>query len=601
MLAAQVVAFLAAGAALLAQPAPRGHLPPLREDPDLQAALTTASSSGQPHRVALADQILAVIDALTVEDPQAFKAGALGVLRHAADSDPKLGEMYLQLVQAPVVHQIVATREVASQIAVDGRPGDWPEEVVMSLQRSGGRPGTPSPIRKFAALRAPEHLVALFETAQERDAGDPDTPLACLEILKLSSRFGAMDYRLQIAGDRVKVFRSNGEELTEDSKAEPLITASGHVLEVAVPLSRIEPDLRSVVVRGMLMNPQSGEAYGFTPYAACPSGPVSAPLEMLIDFAARIELPRGNTLPLAVALQEGLLRQACHPDLAGRVPRDAATWLAWIVELDARLDLSDVVAPREQPLAAQLALACRYDGAGPIETAEAYEAHVLLPETVAGMRRFAHERGWWGPGRTQEPAALHTALNTWMSGFKTFDWPDQAARDSGAAFEDPRADAYVVRGEKRYLSYRDLGINRQWQMIETGSDLRGSPRQRSALLRAMGQALGQPTVWMAHDSGAAPQAYALTYDAQRRKWYPIGMAEPPPADAAKIRLAWGRPWTRPERFGLLMQDEDQAEGPAALLLLDATPGELTRVQLEALLAKGLPDEQFARSFLRTRK
>ena len=128
-------------------------------------------------------------------------------------------------------------------------------------------------------------------------------------------------------------------------------------------------------MRGLGTQPRSQKAPELTPWLACPTGPVSQPTEMLVHFATQRELPRGNSLPIAIALQEGLLLANSHPDLAERIKNDAYAWLQLALDIDEQLNAQPPHPTSQFPISAQLAWACRYHGRPVLNTVDQHPVH----------------------------------------------------------------------------------------------------------------------------------------------------------------------------------------------------------------------------------
>ncbi len=181
--------------------------------------------------------------------------------------------------------------------------------------------------------------------------------------------------------------------------------------------------------------------------------------------------------------------------------------------------------------------------------------------------------------------------------FKTFDFPTEKARALGSDFEERREDAHYVKGKHKYLSYRDVGVNRRWKFLEAGFGLKGTQQQAIDFQRVLSIAAGLPTLRASHHGPGSSEMYTVSFDAKKRKWFAAGAPTLSTAQKAKFNFVWHKPWTRPERFELFSRQADAVpEGPFRFLLA-ADVQEFSVKRLSAMLKKGIADELFAKSIL----
>ncbi len=601
--------------------------PPLNlaDDAGLQTALEQARASGLPHRILLADHIESIIEDKRYDDAKAFRTGLMAVLRHSNFStDLALGELYLRMLQQHVKDDILDDFDAAGRILIDGAGKDWPRESIMIFPKPSKKPGKGKSrdellLKGFGAIRGQESLFVIYQTNKKIEFGSK--AVFTLEIRKLTDHFTDTAYKVNIINRRIRLFNGQGDEIPM-SQDDPIeLKAKRRTLELRIPLGNFEKDLRSIAVRGSLADPPAKRVQppaprsGLEPAApavgpasrapaqrearslwvACPTGPVTEPTEMLIHFAVQRELPLGNGLPVAIALQEGLLMANSHPDLAKRIKKDAYAWMELALDIDEQLDEQGLRPVSKLPVAAQLAWACRYDGRQVFNAIEEYEFHVAQPGTIGDLRSYAEVRGWLGE---TSPAELRGNIAKMMADdFKVFDYPNQKAREQGSQFADTRKDAYFVKGKEKLLCYRDVGINQRWKFLEEGFGLKGNPRQAVEFQRLLSIAAGLPTLRASHHSRQASAAYTISFDGKKHKWFPTGAPSLNTTRKAKLNFLWHKPWTRPERFDVRVSLTRPLPTGPARFFLQADYQEFSAKRLQAMLEKGISEELLAESIL----
>ncbi len=577
---------------------PAGQPPAvIAEDPALTDALRSAWQSGLPHRELLAQQIVTIATVGSLVEAPEFRSGARAVLRHSDFSrDRTLGEMYLRLVQRPARDQVVAGFNAAGAIAIDGSRQDWPSDAVMTFPKgersAGAAAAADAPLRSFGVVRGADSLFVYLEHREK-----PETlpkPVFGVEVARLSDRFRQTAYSVTIQDSQVRFFNHEGQEFVLNEDQPVTHRSIGRSVELRIPLQRFEPDLRSAAVRGFVLDPRAPEEAFKTPWVPCPSGPAYQPTEMLIHFCAGRELPKNASTAVAIAIQEGLLLARSHPDLAAQVQRDALAWMELALDIELRLEFLGRAPVRSMPVVAQMAWSARHIGAAGFETLDAYQQDVVSPQTLANMRGYAEVQGWLKLGTEDVARAIATMM---AKEFKVFDYPNDAARGAGAEYSDSRAGAYIIKGERKLLSYRDIGINQRWQLFEEGFGLKGTSGQAAEFQRLLGIAIGIPSLTARHQGADGAAAYSLVYDERKRRWFPVGPPTLADEPKAKLRFIWSKPWIRPERFDFW---EDHLEwlprGPIRLFL-DAGSEEMTAKRLDSLFTRGFSNELFAASIL----
>lgn len=587
-----------AGLLISQVPGPTSKRSSLADDPELQAALSQARASGLPHRMLLAEHIENIIEDGKYDDAKAFKTGVQSVLRHSDFSrDLVLGELYLRMLQQQVKDDVLDGYDAATRIRIDASAKDWPAEAIMVFpkpaRRKNARPLGPEPLlKRFGAVRGYGSLFVVFETQKKIQPGSKNVFI--IDIRKLSDQFSNPAYSVRIVGRQARLFDKNGKELTA-SPDEPLdMWARAKTLEIRIPLANFEKDLRSIAVRGSLTDPKTkNETHSL--WVACPTGPVAYPTEMLLHFAVQRELPLGNSLPLAIALQEGLLLANSSPDLAERIRKDAYAWLELALSIDEQLDAQGLRPISSLPIAAQLAWACRYDGTAVLNSLEEYEFQVAKPGTIADLRGYAQLRGWLTDAK---PAELRDHIATMIAReFKVFDFPNQKAREQGAEFEDSRKAAYIVKGKERLLSYRDIGVNRRWKLLEEGFGFKGSRQQAVEFQRLLSLAVGLPTLRADHRGPAGRAEYVLSFDGKKKKWFAAGAPVLNTTRKEKLNFAWHKPWTRPERFHYETGLTLSLPSGWARFWCEADYEEYSNKRLNSMLEKGFSNELLSKSIL----
>ncbi len=590
LLANLLVAQVPAGSAKSVNPA---------DDEGLQSALAGARASGLPHRMLLADQIDWMIEDGKFDDPADFKIGVRAVLRHSDFStDLVLGELYLRMLQQPAMDDLLDGYAVAGRILIDGDARDWPRDAIVKMPKKSGKSGKgkggDAPfLTGFSAFRGADSLFVIFQTSKKIDFATK--LIFAVEISRQTDHYSDTAFKISLLRHQIRILNSAGDEVAMTADDPVVYRIKPRVLEMRIPLATLEKDLRSIAVRGSVTEPQSKKAPELTPWLACPTGPVSQPTEMLVHFATQRELPQGNSLPIAIALQEGLLLANSHPDLAERIKKDAYAWLQLVLDIDEQLKAGLLQPISQLPISAQLAWACRYDGRQVLSTVEEYEFHVPKPATIADLRGYAEVRGWL---METTPAELRAAIAKMIKDdFKTFDFPTEKARELGPDFEERRGDAYYVKGKQKYLSYRDVGVNRRWKFLEAGFGLKGTKQQAIDFQRMLNIAAGLPTLRASHHGPGSSEMYTVSFDPKKRKWFPAGAPTLSTAQKAKFNFVWHKPWTRPERFELFSWQADAVPNGPCRVLLDGDVQEFSVKRLSAMLKKGIPDEFFAKSLL----
>ncbi|MCH8054302.1 MAG: hypothetical protein IH895_09590 [Planctomycetes bacterium] len=590
LLASILVAQVPAGKAKSANPA---------DDDQLQSMLAAARNSGLPHLMLLADQIGWMIEDGKFGDPADFKIGVQATLRYSDFStDLVLGELYLRMLQQPAMDDLLDGYAVAGRILVDGVARDWPRDIIVKMPRKSGKSGKGQSgddplIKGFGAIRGADSLFVIFRTSKKIDFASK--VIFAVEISRQTDHYAETAFKVSLLRHQIRILNSAGDEVAMAADDPVVYKIKPRVLEMRIPLANLEKDLRSIAVRGSVTEPQSKKAPERTPWLACPTGPVSQPTEMLIHFAIQRELPQGNSLPIAIALQEGLLLANSHPDLAERIKKDAYAWLQLALDIDEQLKARRLKPISQLPISAQLAWACRYDGRQVLNTVEEYEFHVPTPATIADLRGYAEVRGWL---METTPAELRAAIAKMIKDdFKTFDFPTEKARALGPDFEERRDDAYYVKGKQKYLSYRDVGVNRRWKFLESGFGLKGTRQQAIEFQRVLSIAAALPTLRVSHHGPGSSEMYTVSFDTKKRKWFAAGAPTLSTAQKAKFNFVWHKPWTRPERFELFSRQADAVPDGPFRFLLDADVQEFSVKRLSAMLEKGIADELFAKSIL----
>lgn len=575
-------------------PAPAG----LAADTGLQEALGQARASGLPHRMLLAEHIDTLIEEKKYEREEEFKIGAMAVLRHSDFSkDLVLGELYLRMLQQTVIDDVLDGFRDAQKIVIDGERKDWPSEALAVLPKPEARGKKAAPqeeprLKSFGVIRGEDGLFVMIETHHKIDPASK--VVFVLDLVKLADRFNEIAYTVNVAGQQVRFFNRKGEEF-KLHEAQPVELKTGlQSLELRIPLKRFEEDLRSFAVRGHVVDLQAQAAQVKGPWVACSSGPITEPTAMLIEFAAKRELPMGNGLPVAVALQEGLLLARSHPDVAAEIRKDAYAWLELALEVSARQEVQGGQPVEKQPLTAQLAWTCRHDGATGLGSIEEYQSTVVSADTLRNLKGHAERQGWLTDASTEK---LRGHINQFAAKeFKLFDYPDAAAREKGKEFEDARPEAYFVKGKDRLLCYRDVGINERWKLFEDGSGLKGSPEQALQLQRVLHMAVGLPALRAEHHNAENDTGYVISFDGRTRTWFPTA-APLTVSPKTMIHLMWCKPWTRPERFALSDAEIGSMPAGSVRLILDMDFDELSVKRLEVMLNKGIPDQMLSKSIL----
>ncbi|MCH8964346.1 MAG: hypothetical protein IIB58_05255, partial [Planctomycetes bacterium] len=502
LLASILVAQVPAGRAKSVNPA---------DDDQLQSMLAAARDSGLPHLMLLADQIGWMIEDGKFDDPADFKIGVRAVFRHSDFStDLVLGELYLRMLQQPVMDDLFGGYAIAGRILVDGDARDWPRDAIVKMPKKSGKgKGGDDPfIKGFSAIRGADSLFVIFRTSKKIDFATK--VIFAVEISRQTDHYAETAFKISLLRHKIRILNGAGDEIAMGADDPVVYKIKPRVLEMRIPLANLEKDLRSIAVRGSITEPQSKKAPERTPWLACPTGPVSNPTEMLIHFAIQRELPQGNSLPIAIALQEGLLLANSHPDLAERIKKDAYAWLQLALDIDEQLKARRLKPISQLPISAQLAWACRYDGRQVLNTVEEYEFHVPTPATIADLRGYAEVRGWL---TETTPAELRGAIAKMINDdFKTFDFPTEKARELGPDFEERREDAYYVKGKQKYLSYRDVGVNRRWKFLESGFGLKGTRQQAIEFQRVLSIAAGLPTLRVSHHGPGSSEMYTVSFD-----------------------------------------------------------------------------------------
>ena len=592
-----ILRLLLAGLLLSQVPGARGRSLNLAEDEELQAALGQARASGLPHRMLLADHIDSIIEDRDFEDAAAFKTGVQAVLRHSDFStDRVLGELYLRMLQQHVKDDILDGFDAAGRIVVDAAAKDWPRASIMTFPkpaRKGGKGARDEPLLKaFGAIRGHESLFVIFETSKKTEFSSKD--VFTIEISKLSDRFAAPAYRVKVVNRRVRILNHAGDEVAIPLDDPIVLRSKSRTLEMRIPLTNFEDDLRSIAVRGSRTEPKKKQT-AQSLWVACPTGPVAQPTEMLIHFAIQRDLPAGNSLPVVIALQEGLLLANSGQDLADRIKKDAYAWLQKALDIDEQLPAQGLRPISTLPVTAQLAWGCRYDGSAGFDTVEQYERQVATPSTIGDLRGYAEVRGWFNDA---SPADLRDHIAKMIDDdFKIFDFPNKKAREQGEEFEDSRNEAYYAKGKERLLCYRDVGVNQRWKFLEGGFGLKGSERQATEFQRLLSIAVGMPTLRVSHHSPGVQAAYTISFDGRKQKWFGGGVPNITTARKDKLNFVWRKPWTRPERFEF---DINLASPPPTgwgRFFLEADHQEFSSRRLESMLGKGFSDDLLAKSIL----
>lgn len=594
-----LVMMFVAGVAPAQGPALKSKTTEPADDAPLQAALAQAAASGLPHRMLLAEHIDSIIEDRKFDDPTAFKIGVMAVLRHSDFSkDLVLGELYLRMLQQHVKDDILDNLDAAGRIMIDGVNKDWPRDSIISIPRPFGRSRTAGkrdqPLLKgFGAIRGLASLFVLFETGKKLEPGS--RTVFTIEISKMADHFSDIAYRLNLVGRQVRLFNSEGEEMAISADDPITWKTRARTLELRIPLANLDSNLRSIAVRGSVVEPKVKKDPLYGPWVACPTGPVTAPTEMLIHFGVKRELPAGSSLPVAVALQEGLLMANSAEELSGQIKKDAYAWMELVLGIDEQLRAARLTPLSKLPVTAQLAVVCRYDGRQVLTSAEDYELHVAKPATLADLRGYAEVRGWLGE---TSPADLRDNIAKMVAGeFKLFDYPNQRAREQGDEFQDTRSQAYFVKGKNKLLCYRDVGVNARWKFLEEGFGLKGNRAQAVAFQRLLSIACGLPTLRAFHRSPQSSAFYTISFDSKKRKWFAAGAEQAGTARKAKLYFAWHKPWTRPERFEMQLSLAQPPPTGLARFFLEADYAEFSAKRLNAMLERGIPDDLLAKSIL----
>ncbi len=556
---------------------------PLNDDGELQSVLSRAAGSGQPHLVALAQRISQIIEFDPPSDPAVFKEGAMRVFRHADTRQHQVADMYLLLTQQQVVNDILEDQQVANSIVIDGASKDWPASALIDFPKQ--EPA--AQLRRFGAVRG-NALHLLYETAYM--VVDEPRFVYGLEISTLENRFSGTDYLVRISSAITRAYDAAGNEIEAPPDSPISVKAGPKTVEVAIPRHNIQQDMRSVAVRGVIFGPGDQRLIE-TPWIACPTGPVTLPLQLLIEFAVARDLQANNTLPLAIALQEGLLLTRCHPDIVDAVRTDATAWYTLAADLDARADLGSFLPPSGLPPAAQLAWACRYDGHAALDSKDAYLFHVPTAETLKELGTQGRREGY--AVDTDVPGAL-ARITAALNDFEVYDWPSVTARAQGMEWVDDREDAYIARGDNKLLCYRDIGINERHTLHQLGAPLKGSRNQAVAFQRALCQALGLPTLTARYAAGNVAVDFTLSLDGSKKKWLAAG-AIPPPETHPHYLLSWSTPWSRPERFAFWHDAAARLPDGDCRMLLDAYAAEQPGKRLTSMLEKGIPHKMIDRT------
>ena len=585
-------------ASILAAQVPAGRAKSVNpaDDDQLQSMLAAARDSGLPHLMLLADHIGWMIEDGKFDDPADFKIGVRAVFRYSDFStDRVLGELYLRMLQQPAMDDLLDGYAVAGRLLVDGDARDWPRDAIVKMPRKSGKgkSGDDPFIKGFSAIRGADSLFVIFRTSKKIDFASK--VIFAVEISRQTDHYAETAFKISLLRHQIRISNSAGDEVAMGADDPVVYKIKPRVLEMRIPLANLEKDLRSIAVRGTVTEPQSQRAPERTPWLACPTGPVSQPTEMLIHFAIQRELPQGNSLPIAIALQEGLLLANSHPDLAERIKKDAYAWLQLALDIDEQLKAQRLKPISQLPISAQLAWACRYDGRQVLSTVEEYEFHVPTPATIADLRGYAEVRGWL---MDTTPAELRVAIAKMIKDdFKIFDFPTEKASALGPDFEERRDDAYYVKGKQKYLSYRDVGVNRRWKFLESGFGLKGTRQQAIEFQRMLSIAAGLPTLRVSHQGPGSSEMYTVSFDTKKRKWFAAGVPTLSTAQKAKFNFVWHKPWTRPERFELFSRQADAVSDGPFRFLLDADVQQFSVKRLAAMLEKGIADELFAKSIL----
>ncbi len=594
-----ILRLLLAGAFLAQVPAGKAKSVNPADDDRLQSSLAAARNSGLPHLMLLADQIGWMIEDGKFDDPADFKIGVRAVLRHSDFStDLVLGELYLRMLQQPAMDDLLDGYAFAGRILIDGDARDWPRDAIVKMPRKSGKSGKGKGgdhplIKGFGAIRGADSLFVVFRTSKKIDfAGKV---IFAVEISRQTDHYAETAFKVSLLRHQIRILNGAGDEVSMGTDDPVVYKIKPRVLEMRIPLANLEKDLRSIAVRGSVTEPQSKKAPEQTPWLACPTGPVSQPTEMLVHFATQRELPQGNSLPIAIALQEGMLLANSHPDLAERIKKDGYAWLQLALDIDEQLKARRLKPISQLPISAQLAWACRYDGRQAFDTVEEYEFHVPTPATIADLRGYAEVRGWL---METTPAELRAAIAKMIKDdFKIFDFPTEKARELGLDFEDRREDAHYVKGKHKYLSYRDVGVNRRWKLLEAGFGLKGTRQQAIEFQRVLSIAAGLPTLRVSHHGPGSSEMYTVSFDTKKRKWFVAGAPTLSTAQKAKFNFVWHKPWTRPERFELFSRQANAVPDGPSRFLLDADVQEFSVKRLSAMHKKGIADELFAKSIL----
>ncbi len=567
---------------------------PLLDDPDLMGAVKRAQGSGFAHQQLLADTLMRILESGPTMKAMDFKAGALAVLRHSDSATTQnLRKLYEYLCQEHVLKEVLSNYENVQKIQTDGLRNDWPRESLIIFPKPSVSEANPA-WAVFGTLRGPASLFVVMET-DKYPGVESDQLIYTLEIRKLESRFAQADYTVTVIGKSIRVFDNTGAVHKTDDAQDVFVERHGPTVELKIPLMRLEENLRSFAIRGsvaLLKNPQSAQQ---SPWIACSSGPVTPPLEMLIYFGSQIDLPPGNPIPVAIALEEGLLQTRCHPDLRDTIRKDALQWCKQSLDTDARIELLGLTPPSKLPLAALLAVCNRYDGAQSIEYMEQYQFLVPSPQTIAALRKYADGQGWLA---SATPETIGTKVQTFLgTEFKIFDYPDKEARSSGNEFKDPNESAYIVKGESKFLSYRDVGINDRWSFYKEGLGLKGSSTQQNQIQRLLTLSVGIPTLQASHQKDVTQINHTLCYHGSSQKWFPVGPIAVKPDDPGTFALVWTKPWIRPERFPLGLMQTDTLPSGRFRFLIDADFDEMPAKKLYTALTKGIADSLISRSAL----
>lgn len=563
--------------------------PALRDDPELRGVLTAALNSRHTHLAMLADRFEGYLEE-GVDNNQDFKAAALNVLRHAEGTDARGVELYHRLLQRPVIDDVTRIEYEAGQIVIDGTLRDWPSSSWVDVAVSDKR--NKPPLKAFSITRDGDALLFAFAT-HEKPVGNASKRVYGVEIRQLATRFQKADYTLHLTGRDLRIYDAEGQEKPLPDDNDVLSKGGSRGIESRVPLVLIDSELRSIAARAFILDPKTSTVVLTTPWIALPTGPVSEPLEVLMHLAAQ-PLPAKSTLPVAVAFQEGLLMRCCPAELRERIMEDAAAWLAHGQSLSASMELHGLKPLDQLPVATQLAWACRYGGQGALETIEEYEFSVPTAATLKAMRDHATRRAWFD-GKSF--ASIREEVTRAMERFDTYDWPNDAAQAEGQEYEDARDSAYYKHNDKRHLSYRDVGVNRRWRMFVTGRGFKGSLAQRLEFERALAIAVGLPTLYARHFNAHQSSVYSLSFDGQRNRWHPAGMAPVDVSSRDKVYFGIQRPWSRPERFSALAVSPDgQPKGPATWVM-DMYIEPLPSKKLAGFLKRGLAGKKTSASLL----